>query len=418
MKVQDYFFARDDTGKRRIQIQSIYDSGRESMILDKETDDVKEAAISLALLALIIGAALPGLAANVQRANEVKAVVKTEFGKLADGTTVDLYTLTNAHGLVAKISTYGAILTELHVPDKSGTMGDVVLGFDNLDAYLKGHPYFGSTVGRVANRVAKGKFTLNRKEYTLAVNNGPNALHGGLKGFDKQVWKAKPVRRKDGPAVQLTYHSPDGEEGYPGNLDITVVYTLTHQNALRIDYTATTDKDTPVNLTNHSYFNLAGQGEVLGTILMLNADRYTPTDETLIPTGELKEVAGTPMDFRTPHAIGDHLQELTGDPKGYDHNYVINGGGRTLTLAAKAVEPTTGRVLEMATTEPGVQFYTGNFLDGTLTGKGGMVYKQHDAFCLEAQHYPDSVNHPTFPSVILKPGQTYKQHTEYRFSVQ
>lgn len=382
--------------------------------LAKEIGNVREAAISLALLALTLGTTLPVFAEGAKKAG----VVKAEFGKLPDGTTVDLYTLTNANGLVAKVMTYGATLTELHAPDKSGAQGDVVLGFDALDPYLKGVPYFGATVGRVANRVAKGKFTLDGKEYTLAVNNGPNALHGGLKGFDKQVWKAKPVRRKDGPAVQFTYHSADGEEGYPGNLDVTVVYTLTNQNALRLDYTATTDKDTPVNLTNHSYFNLAGQGDILSHTVMLNADKYTPVDDTLIPTGELKEVAGTPMDFRTAHPIGDHLDELTGDPKGYDHNYVINGGGKSLTLTAKITEPTTGRVMEVYTTEPGVQFYTGNFLDGTLTGKGGTVYKIHTAFCLEAQHYPDAVNHPNFPSVILKPGQTYKQRTEYRFSTQ
>jgi len=352
-----------------------------------------------------------------QAAQSAKAgVEKTEFGKLSDGTVVDMYTLTNANGLVAKIITYGAIVTELHVPDKNGTLGDVVLGFDNLDQYVKGHPYFGAIVGRVANRIALGKFTLNGKDYTLAVNNSPNHLHGGVKGFDKVVWKAEPTRSKDGPAVKLTYRSPDGEEGYPGNLDVTVVYTLTNKNALRIEYTATTDQDTPVNLTNHSYFNLAGQGDIGSHELLLNADRYTPTDDTLIPTGEIKPVKGTPLDFTTAHPIGDHLAEVGGDPKGYDHNYVLNGGGKNLTLAARVYEPTTGRVLEMYTTEPGVQLYTGNFLDGTLTGKGGIVYKQHSAFCLEAQHFPDSVNHPDFPSVILKPGKIYRQRTEYVFS--
>lgn len=343
-------------------------------------------------------------------------IEKTEFGKLPDGPVIDLYTLTNANGLVAKIITYGAILTELHVPDKNGKLGDVVLGFDNLDQYAKGHPYFGATVGRVANRIALGKFTLNGKDYTLAVNNSPNHLHGGVKGFDKVVWKAEPTRSKDGPAVKLTYRSPDGEEGYPGNLDVTVVYTLTNKNALRIEYTATTDQDTPVNLTNHSYFNLAGQGDIGNHELLLNADRYTPTDDTLIPTGEIEPVKGTPLDFTTAHPIGDHLAEVGGDPKGYDHNYVLNGGGKNLTLAARVYEPTTGRIMEMYTTEPGVQLYTGNFLDGTLTGKGGIVYKQHTAFSLEAQHFPDSVNHPDFPSVILKPGKTYRQRTEYVFS--
>jgi aldose 1-epimerase len=312
--------------------------------------------------------------------------------------------------------TYGATLTELHVPDKSGTMGDVVLGCDNLGQYLKGSPYFGATVGRVGNRIAKGKFTLDGKEYTLAVNNGPNALHGGIKGFDKRVWAARTVRSDDGPAVRFTYHSPDGEEGYPGNLDVTVTYTLTNQNALRLDYSAKTDKDTPVNLTNHTYFNLAGHGDILNTELMLNADKYLAVDDTLIPTGEMKDVKGTPMDFTTPHTIGERINQVGGDPKGYDHCYVINGGGKSLTLAARAFEPTSGRVLEMQTTEPGVQFYTSNFLDGSLTGKGGVKYAQHTAFCLEAEHYPDSVNHPEFPSTILHPGETYHQRTEYRFT--
>jgi aldose 1-epimerase len=343
-------------------------------------------------------------------------VEKAEFGKMPDGTTVDIYTLTNTHGMVAKVMTLGATMTELHVPDKNGAMGDVVLGFDNLDQYVKGCPYFGATVGRVANRIAKGKFTLDGKEYTLAVNNGPNHLHGGIKGFDKVVWKAEPVKSSDGPSVKFSYLSPDGEEGYPGNLNVTVVYTLTNKNGVRIDYTATTDKDTPVNLTNHTYFNLAGKGSVLDHVMMLNADRYTPVDDNLIPTGELKSVKGTPMDFTTPHAIGDHMKEVPGEPNGYDHNFVINGGGHSFALAARVSEPTTGRILEMHTTEPGVQFYTGNFLDGTLTGKEGVVYEIHTAFCLEAQHFPDSVNHPLFPSIILKPGKTYHQRTEYDFS--
>ena len=341
---------------------------------------------------------------------------KTAFGKLDDGTVVELYTLTNAHGLTAKIMTYGAILTELHVPDKDGKEGDVVLGFDNLAQYVKGHPYFGSTVGRVANRIAKGKFTLDGKEYTLAVNNGPNHLHGGLRGFDKVIWKAQIVRSADGPSVRFSYHSPDGEEGYPGNLDVTVTYTLTNKNGLRIDYAATTDKATPVNLTNHSYFNLAGQGDILGTEMMIAADRYVAVDDTLIPTGELKDVSGTPMDFRTPHTIGSRIAETGTVTNGYDLCYVLNSGGRSFALAARAYEPTTGRVMEAYTTEPGVQFYTANFLDGTLTGKGGMVYQRHDAFCLEAGHYPDSVNHPDFPSTILRPGETYHQRTEYLFS--
>jgi aldose 1-epimerase len=345
-------------------------------------------------------------------------ITKSDFGKTPDGTAVDLYTLTNANGVKAKIITYGALLTELLVPDRDGKLDDVVLGFDDLKGYLGGHPYFGAIVGRVTNRIAKGKFTLDGKEYHLAVNNGPNSLHGGLKGFDKVVWKAEQVPAADGVAVKFTYVSPDGEEGYPGNLSAAVTYTLTNQNEVKIDYLATTDKATPVNLTNHSYFNLADprSGDVLGHELMLAADEYTPSDDTLIPTGELKSVKGTPLDFTTPTPIGARINQLKGDPIGYDHNYVLRGGGKSLALAARVREPKTGRVLEMYTTEPGVQFYTGNFLDGTLKGKG-VVYHKHQGFCLEAQHYPDSVNHPEFPSVILRPGKTYTQTTVYKFSV-
>lgn len=345
-------------------------------------------------------------------------VVKSDFGKTADGKPVDLYTLTNAHGLKAKVITYGGIITELHTPDRNGKPADVVLGFDNLKGYLAGHPYFGAIVGRVANRIAKGKFTLGGKTYQLATNNGPNALHGGLQGFDKKVWKAEPVEGTDGPGVRLSYTSPDGEEGYPGNLNVMVTYTLTNQDELRIDYKATTDKDTPVNLSNHSYFNLAGPGggDILGHELMLAADAYTPVDATLIPTGEIKPVKGTPLDFTTPTPIGARIDQLKGDPGGYDHNFVLRGGGKSLALAARVHEPKTGRVMEMYTTEPGVQFYTGNFLDGKLTGKYGVVYKKHMGFCLEAQHFPGSVNHPNFPSVILKPGSTYTQTTVYKFS--
>lgn len=362
---------------------------------------------------------LAAFAAATMAAEAPKAgVTKAKFGATPEGKAVDLYTLTNARGMVAKIATYGATVTELHVPDKSGKMGDVVLGFGTLDGYLKPEPYFGATVGRVANRVAKGKFTLNGKTYTLAVNNGPNSLHGGIKAFDKQVWNAAEVKSKEGPAVRFTYTSPDGEEGYPGTLKVTVIYTLTAKNGLLIDYTATTDKETPVNLTNHSYFNLAGGGDVLKHQLMIAADSYTPTDDTLIPTGKIAPVKGTPLDFTKMTAIGEHIAQTTGEPNGYDHNFVLRSGGKSFALAAKVYEPTTGRVMEVYTTEPGVQFYTGNFLDGTLTGKGGTVYKQRSAFCLETQHYPDSINHPTFPTTVLKPGQTYRQKTEYRFSTQ
>jgi aldose 1-epimerase len=364
-------------------------------------------------------AAFLGLLSSPALAAEKKAMIeKKPFGKTADGKDVDLYVLTNASGMTAKVMTYGAILTELDVPDRDGKMADVVLGFDDLKGYLGGHPFFGATVGRVANRIARGKFTLDGKEYTLAKNNGPNALHGGMKGFDKKVWQAEQVPADNGVAVKFTCTSPDGEEGYPGTLTASVTYTLTNANELRLDYTATTDKATPVNLSNHSYFNLAGQssGDILGHELTLEAEKYTPVDDTLIPTGKIESVKGTPLDFTTPHKIGERIKELRGDPVGYDHNFVLNGGGKKLALGARVVEPRSGRVMEMLTTEPGVQFYTGNFLDGSNKGKGGAVYNKHAGFCLEAQHFPDSVNHANFPSVILRPGQTYKQTTVYKFS--
>lgn len=373
---------------------------------------MKRMVVTAMLVAIGLAATLPPGAEGKRKAS----VTKSEFGKLEDGTVVDLYTLTNEGGLVAKVMTYGATLTELHVPDRDGKLGDVVLGFDNLEQYLQGHPYFGSTVGRVANRIAGGRFTLQGKQYKLALNNGPNHLHGGLKAFDKVVWKAKPVRRSDGPSVQFSYRSPDGEEGYPGNLDVTVTYTLTNKNALRIDYTAKTDRATPVNLTNHAYFNLAGRGDVLGHEVMLAADRYVAVDPTLIPTGELKPVRGTPMEFTRPRPIGARIAQVGGDPNGYDHCYVLKSGGKRFDLAARVYEPTTGRVMTMYTSEPGVQFYTGNFLDGSLTGKGGVVYRKHAGFCLEAGSFPDAVNQPKFPSIILRPGETYRQRTEYVFS--
>ncbi len=345
-------------------------------------------------------------------------IQKLDFGKTADGTPVDLYVLTNAKGSTAKVMTYGAILTELHVADRDGKLDDVVLGFDNLKEYLAGHPMFGATVGRVANRIAKGKFTLDGKEYTLAINSSPNAIHGGRKGFDKVVWKAEALPKPDGVAVQFNYRSPDGEEGYPGNLLATVTYALTNDNELRITYAATTDKATPVNLTNHSYFNLGGAraGDVLGHVLMLAADEYTPADNTLIPTGEIKSVRGTPLDFTSPTPIGARIAELKPNPGGYDHNFVVRGGGKSPVLAARVYEPKTGRVMELFTTEPGVQLYTANFLDGKRKGKGAIAYGKHQAFCLETQHFPDSVNHPNFPSTILRPGETYTQTTVYKFS--
>jgi aldose 1-epimerase len=346
-----------------------------------------------------------------------RSVERMDFGKTADGTPVELYVLTNGK-MTAKVMTYGAILTELLVPDRNGKIGDVVLGFDNLASYLAGHPHFGATTGRVANRVAKGTFTLDGKEYKLAINNGPNSLHGGLKGFDKKVWRAEDTSGPAGSAVKLSYTSPDGEEGYPGNLTATVTYTVTADQALKIEYTAVTDKATPVNLTNHTYFNLGGpeMGDILGHELTLLAEEFTPADETLIPTGKLAPVKGTPLDFTTPTPIGARFGQLTGDPLGYDHNYVLHGDGKTPALGARVYDAGSGRVLEMYTTEPGVQLYTANFLDGKLKGKGGVVYKKHHAFCLEAQHFPDSVNHENFPSTILKPGEKYTQTTIYKFS--
>jgi aldose 1-epimerase len=349
--------------------------------------------------------------------DKVRAGIENlSIGKTKDGTAVDLYVLTNANGMKAKVMTYGAILTELYAPDRDGKLDDVVLGFDNLEDYLKGHPFFGAIAGRVANRIAKGRFTLDGKEYKLAINNGPNALHGGLKGFDKAVWKAEVSL--NGDAVKLTYVSKDGEEGYPGTLHVAVTYQLTDKNELKIHYQATTDKATPVNLSNHTYFDLQGAkpGDILGHELMIAADEYTAVDDTLIPTGEIKAVKGTPLDFTSPTPIGARIEQMKGNPSGYDHNYVLRGGGKSLALAVRAYEPKTGRVMEMYTTEPGVQFYTGNFLDGTLKGIGGVVYQKHHGFCLEAQHFPDSVNHPNFPSVILRPGQTYTQTTVYKFS--
>jgi aldose 1-epimerase len=342
------------------------------------------------------------------------SIKKQAFGKTEDGKNVDLYTLTNSTGLNAKIMTYGGIVTSLQVPDRNGNFADIVLGCDSLDEYIKGSPYFGALIGRFGNRIAKGKFTLDGVEYTLATNNGPNHLHGGIKGFDKVVWTAKPVETKEGPSLKLTYKSRDGEEGYPGNFSCTVVYTLTDNNELKISYEAKTDKDTIVNLTHHSYFNLGGfsSGDVLGHELIINADHFTPVDKTLIPTGEIKAVKGTPWDFTRPTAIGSRIKQVEG---GYDHNYVLNSSGGSLALAASVYEPKTGRVLEVSTTEPGIQFYSGNFLDGSVKGKGA-VYNKHNGFCLEAQHFPDSPNRPNFPSVVLKPGEKYTQLTVHRFS--
>jgi aldose 1-epimerase len=344
-------------------------------------------------------------------------VEKLPFGSV-DGKEVDLYVLTNAKGMVVKIMNYGATITELDVPDRRGNLDDVVLGFDSLKGYLQKEPYFGAIVGRVGNRIAKGRFTLNGTTYQLATNDGPNHLHGGNKGFDKVVWDAWVVPGVGRPAVQFSYLSRDGEEGYPGNCAVKVTYALSDSNELSISYIVTTDKDTPVNVTNHSYFNLGGpeNGGILDNILELNADRYTPVDSTLIPTGELKLVAGTPMDFRQPTRIGEHIKEVGGNPIGYDHNYVLNSGGGALAPVATVYDPKSGRVMDIESTEPGVQFYSGNFLDGTLTGKKGVVYKQYWGLALETQHFPDSVNQPNFPSYVLKAGRTYTSETVLRFS--
>jgi aldose 1-epimerase len=345
--------------------------------------------------------------------------VKVPFGKTKDGETVDLFVLTNSKGTVAKIMSYGATITELWVADKDGALADVCLGFDDLKGYQSpGNPFFGCVVGRYANRIAKGKFTLDGKEYKLAINNKPNTLHGGNKGFDKVVWKPAKIV-EDGPlAVGFTYTSADGEEGYPGKLTATVTYELTEKNELRIIYSAKTDKATPVNLTNHAYFNLAGHnaGTILDHELTLKASKYTPVDDTLIPTGKIEPVKDTPYDFTTAHKVGSRIKKLTNKPQGYDFNYVIDGGGKKLTLAAIVREAKSGRVMEVETTQPGVQLYTGNFLDGKTKGKGGTAYKQYTGLCLETQHYPDSPNQKDFPSTILKPKETYAQTTVYRFS--
>jgi aldose 1-epimerase len=344
------------------------------------------------------------------------------LGNMADGTPVDLYTLTNANGVEIKLSNYGGIVVSLMVPDRNGAFEDVVLGFDTLEDYVEKSPYFGCIAGRYANRIAKGRFTLDGVEYTLAQNDGENHLHGGIKGFDKVVWGAEEVKGDDAVGLELTYLSKDGEEGYPGNLSVKVVYSLTDDDELRIEYFATTDGATVVNLTNHSYFDLAGgvSGDILDHELTIHADRFTPIDETLIPTGELRSVQGTPMDFSQAVAIGARIEQddeqlIFGN--GYDHNWVLDKPAGSLALAARVHEPTTGRVLEVYTTEPGIQFYAGNFLDGSITGKEGRVYERRSGFCLETQHFPDSPNQPGFPSTVLRSGEEYAQTTTYKFSV-
>jgi len=375
-----------------------------------------------ALGAVALAASLFGIAcapAEVDTAPASQRSIQTaEFGSVG-GQPVQLFTLTNASGASVGIIEYGGIVVSLNVPDRDGNLGDVVLGFDTLDEYVADTPYFGAITGRYANRIAGGKFEIDDVQYELPVNNGPNSLHGGVKGFDKVVWEGSPTEAGDG--VVLIYTSVDGEEGYPGTLMAEVTYTWTDANELRIDYEAQTDKATVVNLTNHSYFNLAdaGASPTLDHLMMINADRYTPIDETLIPTGELASVEGTPLDFREPTSIGARIgeeNEQLGFGSGYDHNYVLNRDAPGLSLAARVTEAGSGRIMEVLTEEPGVQFYSGNFLDGHHVGKGGVAYERHSGFCLETQHYPDSPNHPDFPSTILRPGEVYSTSTVYRFS--
>ena len=347
---------------------------------------------------------------------------RAPFGTLPDGRQVQLFTLTNAHGIEVRFIDYGGIILSVRTPDRTGRFDDVTLGYDSLAGYLRSTPYFGALIGRYGNRIAKGRFILDGSTYTLATNDGPNHLHGGVRGFDKVLWHAEPFRDARGVGAVLTYVSRDGEEGYPGNLAVRVTYTLTNDDALVFDYHATTDRATPVNLTQHTYWNLAGPGRttILHHQLTLAASHFTPVDSTLIPTGEIRDVSGTPFDFRAPTLIGARIGERDDQlrfGRGYDHNWVLDRTpADTLAFAARLYEPNSGRVLEVYTTEPGVQFYSGNFLDGTLTGKGGVVYAHRTGLCLETQHYPDSPNHPGFPSTILRPGATYHTTTSYRFS--
>ena len=347
------------------------------------------------------------------------AVARAPFGNTPDGHDIEVFTLKNTSGIEVKAITYGGIITSLKTPDRSGAMADIVLGFDALDRYLADHPYFGAIIGRYGNRIARGRFMLDKHEYRLAANNGPHHLHGGHKGFDKHVWTPEIIGSN---AVRFSRVSPDGEEGYPGALQVAVVYSLTNYNELIVEYQANSDLPTHVNLTQHSYFNLAGagSGDVLGHELMIAADSYTPVDSGLIPTGQIAPVEGTPFDFRTPTPIGARIDAAHPQIKhghGYDHNWVLNRTGDSLQLAARVVEPKSGRVLEVATTEPGLQFYTGNFLDGKIIGKGGVAYGKRSGFCLETQHYPDSPNQPDFPPTVLRPGTTYSTRTVFKFGV-
>lgn len=348
------------------------------------------------------------------------SINQAPFGKTPEGQPVEIYTLRNAGGFEARITNHGGILVSLKTPDRTGKFDDVLLGYDNLESYVTDKVHFGGIIGRYGNRIAKGKFSLNGKTYSLATNAGENHLHGGHKGFDKVVWTPKTIDTPNGPALQLSYLSKDGEEGFPGNLSVTGVYTITADNAVRLDLTASTDQDTICNLTLHPYFNFRGSSDVLDYIVQINADKYTPINAQIIPTGEIQSVAGTPFDFRTPTAIGariggDHEQLRLA--KGYDQNFVFNKPPGELALTARVVDKISGRCMEVFTDQPGMQFYTANYLDG-ITGKGGRAYHPREGFCMEPQHFPDSPNHPNFPSVVLKPGQVYKNTIMYKFSVE
>lgn len=338
------------------------------------------------------------------------------YGETEDGKPITQFTLQNEAGLQVRLINFGATVTAVLTPDRDGKLANINVGYNELASYERPGPYFGATVGRYANRIANGKFSLDGKEYTLATNNGKNHLHGGVVGFNRKVWKAEPVEGPTAVGVKFTYVSPDGEEGYPGTLTTTVTYSLTNKNELKVDYTATTDAPTVLNLTNHNYWNLSGvnSGKILEHVVQLNADKYLPVDETAIPLGEQAPVAGTPMDFLKPHPIGDHITETVNGGGGYDHCYVLSTGGSTENVAATVFDPKSGRVLEISTTEPGIQFYTGNFLDGKAESAGN---EKQGAFCLEANHFPDSPNHPDFPTTVLRPGETYKQTTIHKFSV-
>ncbi|NQU22614.1 MAG: galactose mutarotase [Candidatus Nealsonbacteria bacterium] len=374
-------------------------------------------AVVLGLAALVALGCLSSTTISSAAGSDAKMnIEKTSFGKTKDGTEVDRYTLTNDNGLKVGLITFGAMMTSVEVPDRDGKFANVTLFRDTLDDYIEGHPYFGCVAGRYANRIAKGKFTLDGKEYSLTINNDANHLHGGEVGFDKHVWKAKPIEADGSVGVRFSLTSPDGDQGYPGTLEASVTYSLNNDNELKMDYKATTDKPTVLNLTNHAYWNLAGagSGDVLGHRLMINGDRYLPCDDELIPTGKVNEVKDTPMDFTKPKKVGARIDQVEG---GYDHCYVLKEGkGKGLTLCARLVDPGSGRVMEIRTSQPAVQLYTGNFLEGKISG-GGVAYQKHFALCLETQHYPDSPNQPKFPSTVLRPGEKYHQVTVHKFKV-